>query len=692
MATRYRAFISYAHSDERWAKWLQSSLERYRAPKRLARREGVDEGGSNRLFPIFRDRDELASSADLSQSIQDALERSDALIVVCSPAAAKSKWVNEEIRVFQSLGRGSNIYCLLVEGLPDSTAPDPVFPPALLHASSGEALPEPLAADVSPVADGKRGAMLKIAAGLLSVGIDDLKQRDAQRQLKRRSLVAAGSMVIATVTLALAVVAIFAREDAEIRRVQAEGLIGFMLGDLRGRLEPLGRLDLLDAVGDEALEYFAVLGERGTEDEVLARVMALRQIGEVRFRQAQFDRAQNSFAESRDLAEYLSASSPDNEGYLFELGQAEFWVGYAALEQGGLEQAARSFDKYMRYSQRLLSADPGNADYQLELVYAYSNVGTVALRRNDADAALDAFRKSVTINEELAAASPDDEWLQLDLGNGFSWIGAAHLQRRDLESSEAAYVRAVQVLAKIDEQSDSPLFSETRIQNTYHLGNVLLHQGKTDDAEDLFMQAVDLSNKLVEHDSDNGMWRVIRAIASLHSGEVLVLNERFDDARNVLTAARSDLELLLEKEPNNTRSAEYLAMTERLLGEVDDSPELLEKAHSRMTGLLATIESPDVRTVLFASATASSFGRSLNAQGQEDAARGTWSSALELLDQDDMSSLSNLAMLQQLLALLGETERAVEIEQELTESGFRDPRFIGRALQVLPDEPPKQAY
>jgi tetratricopeptide (TPR) repeat protein len=677
MATRYRAFISYAHSDERWAKWLQTSLEQYRAPKKLGLQESVDEAGSDRLFPIFRDRDELASSSDLSQSIQDALEKSDALLVVCSPDAAKSKWVNEEIRYFQGLGRGSDIFCLLIEGSPDPTAAESAFPPALLQASNGEALPEPLAADVRPNGDGKRGAMLKIAASLLKVGIDDLKQRDAQRQLKRHSLVAAGSMAIATVTLALAVVAIFAREDAEVRRVQAEGLISFMLGDLRGRLEPLGRLDLLDAVGDEALDYFAVLGERGTEDEVLARVMALRQIGEVRFRQAQFDRAQDSFEESRDLAEYLSASSPRNEGYLFELGQAEFWVGYAALEQGGLEQAAQSMDKYMRYSQRLLVADPENADYQLELVYAYSNVGSVALRRNDADAALDAFRKSVVINEQLAAESPDDVWLQLDLGNGLSWIGAAQLQRRDLARSEAAYRRAVDVLARIDEKSDSPLFTETRIQNTYHLGNVLLHQGKTDDAEALFAEAVALSDALVDHDPENGIWRVIRAISSLHSGEVLVLNERFEDARNALTAARNDLVLLLENEPNNTRSAEYLAMTERLLGELDESPELLEQAHARMTDLLATIESPDVRTVLFAGATALSYGHSLNTQGQEDAARRTWSSARGLLDDDESSSLGNLAILQQLLLLLGETERAFEVEQELTESGFRDPRFRG---------------
>ena len=223
MTARYRAFISYAHSDERWARWLQSSLERYRAPKQVIQTVESDEAGSTRLFPIFRDRDELASSADLSKSIQDALQRSDALIVVCSPAAANSKWVNEEVRQFRQLGRESKIFCLLVDGSPDPDSDECAFPEALLRADDGSVLAEPLAADVSPDGDGKRGAMLKIAASLLGVGIDALKQRDAQRQLRRRTLVAFSSMGVAVVTLALAVVAFIAREEAEIRRGQAEG-------------------------------------------------------------------------------------------------------------------------------------------------------------------------------------------------------------------------------------------------------------------------------------------------------------------------------------------------------------------------------------------------------------------------------------------------------------------------------------
>ncbi|MGC5276337.1 hypothetical protein ACPXAM_24715, partial [Escherichia coli] len=51
--------------------------------------------------------------------------------------------------------------------------------------------------------------------------------------------------------------AVEARKEAEFQRNEADGLVEFMLTDLRAKLEPVGRLDALDVVGTRALDYYA---------------------------------------------------------------------------------------------------------------------------------------------------------------------------------------------------------------------------------------------------------------------------------------------------------------------------------------------------------------------------------------------------------------------------------------------------
>ena len=101
---KYWAFISYSHRDKKWGDWLHRSLENYRVPRRLVGQPNRDGTRPARLFPVFRDLEELPASGDLSGRVNEALTVSRYLVVVCSPEAAKSLLVNEEIQFFKKLG------------------------------------------------------------------------------------------------------------------------------------------------------------------------------------------------------------------------------------------------------------------------------------------------------------------------------------------------------------------------------------------------------------------------------------------------------------------------------------------------------------------------------------------------------------------------------------------------------------
>ena len=73
---RYRAFISYSHQDDSWAKWLHRALESYRIPRRLVGKPGRSGAIPARINPVFRDRDDLSAARDLSTRVTEALSSS----------------------------------------------------------------------------------------------------------------------------------------------------------------------------------------------------------------------------------------------------------------------------------------------------------------------------------------------------------------------------------------------------------------------------------------------------------------------------------------------------------------------------------------------------------------------------------------------------------------------------------------
>jgi len=201
---RYWAFISYSHADTKEAEWLHKSLEGFRVPPLLVGTESRNGVVPRRIFPVFRDRDELPTSADLGANLHAALRNARYLVVICSPTSAKSMWVNAEVEFFKRTHGNANVLCLIIGGAPGGSGEgeqDECFCPALRHHvnpdGSAGAPAEPIAADLRDKKDGRLRSFLKIVAGILGVDFDSLYQREKRRKRKRMLIVSAVAGLLA---------------------------------------------------------------------------------------------------------------------------------------------------------------------------------------------------------------------------------------------------------------------------------------------------------------------------------------------------------------------------------------------------------------------------------------------------------------------------------------------------------------
>ena len=690
---KYFAFISYSHADERWSRWLHKALETYRVPKRLIGRASAQGVVPARLTPIFRDRDELTGAADLGSTVTTALEASRNLIVICSPAAARSRWVDQEVRTFKRLGRGDRVLTLIVDGEPNATAiGSPIESECFTASLRFEIDPdgtlsarpaEPIAADLRPGKDGKVNAKLKLVAGMLGVGFDELKQREHRRQQKRLLLVTGASVAGMLLTGALAVSAWLARQDALRNRDQAEDLIGFMLGDFREQLEPLGKLELLKNVGDKAMAYFSSQTERDiTDDSLLRRAEALRQIGDVRLSLGEFERARAAFQESLNLSQALSRRAPENQERLFAMGNAWFWVGYTHWQQGNLDAAIAPMTAYLEAAERLLQLDAHNRKWQLEHAYALGNLGGLAFARGDSDEAIRHYEAASAVTDALLMDAPTEVDLLRTQIEFHSWLASIRERRGELAQARALHGRTLELTGNLlaIQPEDRRLWEEEILRRKLY-GNVLLLMGHLDEARQATHDAVARMRTLIAHDPANAMWQ--RQLASLLEHEARV---QLADGRCAAAMPLIDEGLEISARLAETSAEMSVAELTRLGLRNERATCLLEAGRAQesrrmLDDLLAETATPKpqrVDFVAYASALAMSrylAGRSAAAMGQSESARRHRESGVGLL-KPRHSDPRYVAVQVLLLYALDRGQEAQELHSRLSAQGYAEPAFV----------------
>ena len=551
---RYAAFISYSHKDRKWAEWLHHAIETFRIPKDFTGRS---------LKPVFLDRAELPSSSDLAASVREALTQSRHLIVICSPDAARSRWVNEEVRTFKALGGADRILCLIVAGEPAMTAPgvsvDDCFPPALRFTVvdgqlTATHVSEPLAADVRTGKDDKRAACLKIIAGLLGVPLDRLVQREQSRRQRRLAIIAAASALGCVAFGVLATVALIARSEAEHERQVAEQQSqtarrtadflkslfavsdpseargnsvtarevldrGVQQIDTQLKAEPLVRADLTTTLGEVytnlgLLQEGEALLQKARAVPAQPEAMAARQavaLGEVQYQRGDFDSALASLqAATKALAQARDADAALPARVTSAMGDVY-------LAKDDYAQARDYFTRTLNYAKSHADIDPAL------VIHALEGIAQADLYADNFDAADAGLHKA--LDAQLAYAGE----MTPRTAELLNELGSLEYMRGRLDAAAEYFERTAAIERRVLGEKH-PEYAVT----VNNLARVYLERRKFTKARDLLQQSLAArSSQTVETDDQLAFVLSNLALANMGLGDYREAEPLFERALKI---------------------------------------------------------------------------------------------------------------------------------------------------------------
>ena len=436
------------------------------------------------------------------------------------------------------------------------------------------------------------------------------RQRDAESEANRLALVASQkrrktlALFAVVAVVVLAVVSVFAVQanrarqraeaatrEADQRRQQAEGLIGFMLGDLRQKLEPVSRLDVLDDVSDRAMAYFEQVPEgRWSDVERSRRALALRQIGEVKRLRGDLEAAEAAFRDSLELAQELAETAPGDSDRHVEYCAALFWVGQLRFDQGDLTEARIYMQRYLDIARKWLETNPSDEVWLLELAQATSNVGSIAEQAGDLEAALEAYGQRLNILQDLVAQDPTREAWSLDLALAHNTLGVVREKLGELEMSREHFQAELGLNKKLADADPKDLRRRQRLATShYFLGESSRKLGLLDEARSHFETELAITRDLVARDPENREWHRHLGVAQRSLGWVLV--ERSDDRGwLLLEQAVATMRGLTEAEPEHREWLIQLATSHVILGELLAKHGRLDEARAEGARALEVFE------------------------------------------------------------------------------------------------------
>lgn len=266
-----------------------------------------------------------------------------------------------------------------------------------------------------------------------------LSEQQQQKGQRVKTIAVVSLILLTLTTTGLAIhgsnqtqLAIKQTHQATLLRDKAESLVDYMLGDLRSQLEPIGKLDVLEGVGQKTLDYYSGIESGGS----LRQANSLKLLAEININRGQFEQAQQQLSKALALLDTQALSHNSNQQVLFLKGNIHYWIGVIAYVNQNYQAAIGDWLRYLTYSQQLLAQDKQNLKWMLEVSSAQHNIGSLALRISEYQRANTSFRSSIALKRKILQSQPDLAEVQTSLRGSLLGLVAVAFQTFAFQEAE----------------------------------------------------------------------------------------------------------------------------------------------------------------------------------------------------------------------------------------------------------------
>lgn len=497
-----RAFISYTHADTAWAARIQKRIEDYRVPKELVGLETPMGKVPDRLYPVFRDRTDASAGSRL-EGLKDELDASQSMILICSPKAASSDPVEQEIIHFKTTRPDARILPIIVDGEPGAKfqALD-CFPKALrMHVRDGTVTDVedavPIAADVREQGDREELAVFKLIAGMTGVGLGELMQRNREAEIRERrrwykiSATMAGLFIVASVAAYLAWTT--SVKNARMLEKVLTGSSNFVREAVRANKErglPTGETITFVRAAADMIQSVRSVGN--SSDSVMREITSFEMVLADSYGQVNDLEQQAKLADAALEQMKMLAQGRQDPTFRRDLARAYWTKGRSISVKGRNTEALGQFEKCLTET-AMLTDDVLLADPELASIVAtcHREIGLIDLERNLYAEASGHVQRSLA----LAKASLERNFNARSLEDvTWSYIhqGELHRQRQNFDEARNTVGEALALLETAKEKNkDFELLIQRFQANLYIVkGDASLFQaGKVADKTALYEQA-----------------------------------------------------------------------------------------------------------------------------------------------------------------------------------------------------------